>query len=178
MLCGLLFESSAQEISVEKSTFGIQTGWFGIWLYNEAKLSNRLVLRSELGLSGEYYLNGYYENTWFLVGPSLTLEPKWYYNIKRRNDNGKSIVSNCANSLSLNTKYIPDWFTESNNDDLTFFNQISIIPTWGLRRNIGHHFNYEIGSGIGYRYIFKPSTNQGNKSELAVNIHLRIGYKF
>ena len=69
IFCGSLFVLRAQEASVEKSTFGVQTGWFGIWLYNEAKLSNEIVLRSEIGLTGEFYFNGYYENTWFLVAP-------------------------------------------------------------------------------------------------------------
>jgi hypothetical protein len=26
-------------------------------------------------------------------------------------------------------------------------NQISIIPTWGIKRNIGNHFTYETGIG-------------------------------
>ena len=178
IFCGSLFVLRAQEASVEKSTFGVQTGWFGIWLYNEAKLSNEIVLRSEIGLTGEFYFNGYYENTWFLVAPSITLEPKWYYNIKRRNEKGKSIVGNSANFISLSTTFIPDWFYATNNDDLTYLTQISIIPTWGIRRNIGKNFNYEVGAGIGYGYIIKNSGNAENESEVAINFHLRIGYKF
>ena len=179
ILCGFLFNSWAQDASVEKSTFGVQTGWFGFWLYNEAKLSKEIVLRSEIGISGEFYINGYYDNSWFLVGPTFSLEPKWYYNIKRRNDKGKSISGNSANFISLNTKFVPDWFYTTNNDKLIFFEQLSIIPTWGIRRNIGNHFNYEAGIGLGYIIYFRQRVSiSENEHDVAVNLHLRIGYKF
>lgn len=50
---------------------------------------------------------------------------------------------------------------------------------WGIRRNLGNHFNYETGIGLGYRYIFAKSAGfLENKSEAALNLHLRLGYRF
>lgn len=179
LLCGLLFTSYAQDMYVEKSSFGFQTGLLGFWLYNEARLSKDIVLRSEIGLTSEFYKGGYYGQTWFLVGPSFTLEPKWYYNMAQRKHKNKNITGNSANYFSISTKYIPNWFVASTNDNLTYFDQISIIPTWGIRRSIGKHFNYEAGLGVGYIHFFQKnagfSKNEGN---MKVNLHLRIGYTF
>ena len=58
---------------------------------------------------------------------------------------------NQGNFLSIKTSYHPDWFVISNYDNINIISDISIIPTWGIRRNIGKHFNSE--TGIGYRYI-------------------------
>ncbi|HZJ74187.1 MAG TPA: hypothetical protein VFC87_05235, partial [Perlabentimonas sp.] len=56
---------------------------------------------------------------------------------------------------------------------------ISIIPTWGIKRNIGRHFTYEAGFGIGYLYYFAKNVGYSeNKGEVGVNLHLRIGYRF
>ena len=39
----------SQNASIEKSLYGIQTGFFGIWAHNETKLTNQIALRSEIG---------------------------------------------------------------------------------------------------------------------------------
>tara|TARA_R110002124_G_scaffold75850_5_gene203357 strand:+ start:180 stop:368 length:189 start_codon:yes stop_codon:yes gene_type:complete len=62
---------------------------------------------------------------------------------------------------------------------MSVVSNISIIPTWGIRRNIGNHFTYETEIGIGYLYYFAMDAgNAENKSDIAVNLHLRIGYRF
>lgn len=164
--------SIAQDLSIEKSTFGIQTGVVGIWIYNEAKLTNFLALRTEFGLSSGF------GKDYFYLAPGISIEPKWYYNLKKRNNDGKNTSFNSGNFISIYTVFAPDWFIISNSDAISIYNQIAIIPTWGIRRNIGKHFNYEIGAGVGYRHIFKNSNYAENEGESAVNLHLRIGYKF
>ena len=57
-------------------------------------------------------------------------------------------------------------------------NQVAIVPTWGIRRNIGTHFNYETGIGLGYKYFFAESEYLNSQGHLALNLHLRIGYHF
>ncbi|RZK09618.1 MAG: hypothetical protein EOO46_13300 [Flavobacterium sp.] len=179
IVCLLALSVKGQNASVERSIFNIQAGTFGIWINNEAKLSNHIALKSELGLDAGIFGGSLYEKTGFLLTPVITLEPRWYYNINKRNSHSKNISGNSANFLSLKTSYNPDWFIISNADNLKVVNQISMIPTWGIRRVIGKHFNYEAGFGIGYRYIFAKSAGYlQDESEVAVNVHLRIGYKF
>ena len=66
LFCGLSVVSHAQTVkpvhlsssakaSVEKSIFGIQTGFLGIWINNEVRLSNSFVLRSELGFAAQIW---------------------------------------------------------------------------------------------------------------------------
>jgi len=45
-LCLLNFEAKAQNPSVEKSTYGIQIGFLGVWAHNESRLSNSMALRA------------------------------------------------------------------------------------------------------------------------------------
>lgn len=175
LLCGFNLIAKAQDVSVEKSTFGIQTGLLGLWLHNEAKISSEIALRTELGFDSGLFDVRVYDV--FLMAPVIILEPRWYYNLNKRSLKGKNTAGNSGNFISLKTGFTPDWFVISNYDYVSVPNQLAFIPTWGIRRNIGSHFNYEAGFGLGYKYVFaKGYLNNG--SEAAVNLHLRIGYTF
>ncbi|PKG42702.1 hypothetical protein [Psychroflexus sp. MES1-P1E] len=179
MFCGMTLIVKSQNASVEKSTYGIQTGFLGIWLHNETKLSNSIALRSEIGFDSGIWGGDFYDGTGFLLTPVITLEPRLYYNLNKRVKKSRKIDGNSGNFISLKTSYHPDWFVISNTDNVSIVSDISIIPTWGIRRNIGKHFTYETGFGIGYRYTFaKQAGFLENKSEVEVNLDLRIGYRF
>ncbi|MGV0922640.1 hypothetical protein [Empedobacter tilapiae] len=170
---------NAQETSVEKSIFSVQTGFLGIWINNESKLTNNFALRSEIGLDSGIWGGDLYDGTAFLLTPVLTIEPRYYYNLDKRKNNGKNISKNNGNFISLKTSYHPDWFIISNKD-VNIISDISFIPTWGIKRNIiSTNFNYELGFGIGYQYIFYKSDGYSkNESDVGVNLHLRVGYTF
>ncbi|MFC3365713.1 hypothetical protein ACFOG5_21250 [Pedobacter fastidiosus] len=165
--------------SVEKSVFGIQTGWLGIYGYNESRLSNTIALRSEIGFDGGFWGGSFYPKTGFIAAPILTVEPRVYYNLKKRISKSKRIDGNSGNFVSLKTSFHPDWFVISNYKDVSVVSDISIIPSWGIRRHIGKHFNYEVGAGLGYRYYFAKSAGYlQNESDVAFDLRLRIGYTF
>lgn len=175
--CTLLIH--AQNASVEKSVFGIQTGFLGIWLNNESRLSNSIALRSELGIEGGFGISSNSSQNFFMTAPVITLEPRWYYNLKKRKNKSKRIAGNSGNFIALKTSYHPDILITSNNDNVVLISDISIVPTWGIRRHIGNHFNYEAGFGVGYLHYFeKENVIIINESNVAVNLHLRIGYRF
>lgn len=179
ILCGFTIIAKSQTTSVEKSTNGIQIGVLGIWLHNERKLSEQIALRTELGLDSGIFGGSIYDGTGFLMTPVITLEPRWYYNLEKRVSKSRNITGNGGNFISIKTSYNPDWFVISNYENLKVVSQVSIIPTWGIKRNIGNHFTYETGIGIGYRYIFAKNAGYlENESEGAINLHLRIGYRF
>jgi len=177
----MTLSTKAQEISVEKSIFGVQTGFLGVWGSHEAKLSNSIVLRTELGFDSGIWGGDFYDKTGFLLTPVITAEPRWYYNLKKRENKFKRIDGNSGNFIALKTSYHPDWFVISNYNNINIISDISIIPTWGIKRNIGNHFNYEAGFGVGYHYIFAGNVGyigNSNKGEVDINLHLRIGYRF
>ncbi len=155
------FSQNAKEVSVEKSVFGIQIGPIGVWAYNELKLSNQFALRSEIGLAGVNTAN---------IEPLLALEPRWYYNLNKRSDKNKRIDGNSGNYISFRTNY--RFFDISNADKEQSY--LSLTPTWGIRRNIGNHFNYEAGIGIGLGFF------NDNESEIGYTsyFNLKIGYRF
>ena len=143
--------------NVEKSVTNLQVG-LGIWVNNELKLVNKIVIRSEIGL----------ERTWFVgdgIGwhPNFRLEPKYYYNIDKRASKNKKISKNSGSfcGIALNYRPVSNVSVES----------YSIVPKWGIRR-VNNHFNYELGLGLGYRKEIKYG------SFLEIDLHLRIGYTF
>lgn len=184
--CGFTLIAKSQNVSeqtqgssVEKSIFGIQTGFAGIWVYNEFKMSKQFVLRSELGLDA-YNNDDFYPDVGFLLTTVISLEPRWYYNLNGRMDESKRIDNNSGNFFALRTSFHSDdlLIKFGKDSDAQIVNDLSIIPTWGIRRNIGNHFNYEAGIGIGYIHFF--SKNAGfaeDMGEAIINLHLRIGYK-
>ncbi|RXJ51331.1 hypothetical protein [Gelidibacter gilvus] len=178
-ICGLTLQSNSQNASVEKSTFGVQTGFLGVWVHNETKLSNLIALRSEIGLDTGVSIRNGEDITGFLLTPVLTLEPRWYYNLNKRVSKSRRVDGNSGNFISIKTTYHPDWFVITNERNLDFITDISIVPTWGIRRNIGNHFTYEAGIGIGYLHYFKKdNVVLINEPDVAVNLHLRAGYRF
>ena len=70
------FSFSQTTNSVEKTIFGVQSGFLGVWAHNETKLSNQLSLRSEIGLDFGIQGNDNYTTTALI--PSIRLEPRWY----------------------------------------------------------------------------------------------------
>lgn len=179
ILCGIVITSKGQDYSLEKSTYGIQTGILGVWVHGEHKLTKSVSLRSEIGFDSGLFGGSFYDKTGFFFTPNLSMEPRWYYNLGRRIAKSKNISNNSGNFIGLKFTYNPDWFMISNYDNLKIINQISIIPKWGIRRVYWNHFSFETGIGIGYRYIFAKSAGYlENVSETAIDLHLRIGYTF
>lgn len=176
----ITLSTQAQETSVEKSTFGAQTGFLGIWVHNETRLSNSIALRSEIGFDSGIWGGDFYDKTGFLLAPVLTIEPRFYYNLDRRHLKDKKTSNNNGNFFSLRTSYHPDWFVISNTENVKIISDLSFVPTWGIRRNINNsNFVYEAGFGAGYQYVFaKQAGYNENESHFLLNLHLRIGYSF
>ncbi|MEM7485528.1 MAG: hypothetical protein AAF348_09995 [Bacteroidota bacterium] len=187
LICGMALKVKSQNLnngdseiaSVEKSVFGIQTGFAGLWFYNELALSSRFALRTEVGLDA-YDKDDFYPDTGFLLATVLTLEPRWYYNLNKRKDQSKPINGNSGNFFSLKSSLrLENLLIKFGEDDVEMVNNLSIVPTWGMRRSLGKHFNYEAGVGIGYVHFFaKDAGFSKDEGEVAINLHLRIGYRF
>ena len=179
ILCGLTILTKAQDPSVENSIWGIQTGFLGVWVHNEYKLSNEIALRSEIGFDSGIFGGSHLDNTGFVLVPTITVEPRWYYNLDKRNSKSKNIKNNSGNYFSVPLNYIPDWFVISNYNNVYVNHQITLIPMWGMKRSIGNHFNYEIGAGFGIGYVFvRGQQYVENYFQGVLDLHLRIGYVF
>ncbi len=169
--------SLSTKASVEKSVFSIQAGTIGIWINNEARLSRALVLRTEIGYSAQL-LWGAGQDEGFLMTPVFTIEPRWYYNLQKRKSKSKGIDGNSGNYLSLSSSFYPAWAVFSTYGHPVINPVLAIMPMWGIHRNIGRHFNYEVGAGFGYVHYFVDKYGYGAHDNLALNLLFRIGYRF
>lgn len=178
IFCALFSGFAQSNTTVEKSIWNAQTGILGLYVYNEYRLADKFALRSEIGLDGGFSTNGD-DTKWGLL-PAINLEPRYYYNIAKRAAKGRNTSGNASNFVTVLVKYSPDWFIISNKENVISENLIGIVPKWGIRRNIGQSkFNYEAGIGIGYySYIGSGRNRYNNPEGVALDLHLRIGYRF
>lgn len=160
--------------SVEKSVTGIQIGLFGAELYNEAKLSDAFVLRSQLALYPSIWGGDLYSKTGFALAPAISVAPKYYYNLQKRSEAGKNTSNNSGNYISAVVEYVPNWFVISNVSGIEVNEMISLVPTWGLRRNFAEHFNYEFKAGLGIGKILQ----KGYDAQVVPELSFKIGYDF
>lgn len=176
--CSLMLTVRSQNVGVEKSVLGIQAGFLGIWINHETRLSESVAFRTEAGLDGGLWGGAANNGTAFYVSPVFAAEPRWYYNLRQR-EKSKKTVGNSADFISLRTSYRPDGFHLSSRDNVQVVSDMTLVPTWGIRRHLGDHFHYETSAGFGYRYIFWDRTGlRSNESDAIPYIHLRVGYTF
>lgn len=105
----------------------------------------------------------------FVTALEITLEPRWYYNIKKRAQKKRDISNNSANFFTVKTSFRSDIFEISKNCTKTVRNTLYIIPKWRIKRNIGVKFNYELGFSLGY---FSEIYDEGP----IIKLYVKIGY--
>ena len=178
ILYGLTCQVKSQPASVITTTFGIQTGFLGIWVHNESRIADHVALRSELGFDAGLQ-GGTHAKTEYILSPVISLAPRWYYNLDRRNSKGKRTEGNSGNFISLKLRYYPDWFNISSSDIFNVRRNIALVPTWGIRRNIGGHLTTEAGAGVGYLcYLSRDQHARSRTFYLTFDLLLRVGYRF
>lgn len=160
--------------SVEKSNFGIQTGLIGLWGFNEYKLSNPISLRSEIGVQLGFSTG--YDKTYTTIFPSLSIEPRWYYNLNKRLRKGKNIKKNSGNYFSIYSIYNSNQTLYSSNENIDYVSKFAILPKWGIKRTYNNHLTFETNFGLGPN--FYPKDFNGKRQDVYVDLGLRIGYTF
>ena len=162
--------TSAPEVS---RVLGAQLGLLGIYGYAELPLKPSVVGRVDVGFDAEIS-GGSGRRTIYTLIPLLSAGPRWYYNLSKRVEKGKRTADNAANFLELPVAYRPGWFALSSQEGVRSIPQISLIPTWGVRRQLGSHLNFEVGVGAGY--VFQWDKYGYRYSEWIARIPLRIGF--
>ena len=159
-------KKSSEKVSVEKSILSIQTGYFGTWINHELKLQNQFALRTEIGT--EYRLKFAIKQSFDSLKNqvSIFLEPKYYFNLTKRESKNKNIKNNAGNYISLRTNF--NILNNLENGEIYFH---TLTPTYGVRRNITSHFNLEASFGYGISYSNSVLTLEAMPS-------FRVGYVF
>ncbi|MDR1720639.1 MAG: hypothetical protein LBR67_11075 [Dysgonamonadaceae bacterium] len=176
LACMAFVTLHAQVGTVENSLWSVQAGIFGVWINNESRLDDAFAIRSEIAFTGGYSYTSYsgfdsdFEGESYAIVPLITAEPRWYYNIGRRAAKGKNTARNAADFLAIRTTIAPGLMLVSKN--AAVYKSLSVIPVWGIRRNLSCHFNFELSGGLGYIY-----TKQNN-NRLGWDFSVRFGYTF
>lgn len=177
----LFINAQDDDAGVEYLTYGVQTGFLGAWFNVEAGLAPTFAFRGEAGLDGGFFGGSLSENGYVFTSV-LSVEPRWYYNIVSRYKKGRKTDKNSADFLTVKVSYHTDLVTITNVDNVSVARDVSFIPTWGIRRHIGDHFNYEAGIGLGYQLTIHKQNYDGykpkNEWDTVGNLHIRIGYTF
>lgn len=100
----------------------------------------------------------------FLTGFGLYLEPRWYYDLKKRIARGKTANNLASNymTIQLSTDSNPDLFTGADDRKIRYRERsINVIPAWGIQRRIFNngYFDYKIGLGPTTKGNFSFSTD-------------------
>lgn len=173
LLIGVKRPSHAQE--VEKSIWQVQTGFLTLMISNESQLYQNFILKSEIGFIAGFRDGIFYEKPLYLVVPSFTLQPRWYYNLNKRHSKGKRTRLNSGNFLAFETALLPLGLTISNYGNTTNINYLTTGFSWGVRRSWSW-FNFE--TSVGYNYYIGFYKLQGASDYIAgfaPNLTLRIG---
>lgn len=175
----LVFSSNAQQkedSNLANNLFGIETGVFGVWSYYETSIYKNFTLKMEIGIDGNYSFDSSDSpSSKYYFIPSISIEPRWYYNAGKRLKEGKNTSNYSANFLSIRTTYNPNFFIITNIVDNLNESIFRFIPSWGIKRNIGGNFNLELRLGFGY--VTAKSIENTNDGFIP-DFNFRFGYVF
>ena len=155
--------------SIKKNIVSVDIGLFGTWINYEKQLKEVFTVKSSLGLEGGFVFGS--SINYFTLTPTLRLEPRFYYNFKRRVKMKKKTSFNASNYFAVTLLYIPNLFTISNVSGLEYESGVHVIPKFGIKRTIGQKVNFEFAIGAG------PYISKG-RVEAALGLDLRFGYNF
>lgn len=157
--------------SKNKSFFGAQIGIFEARVYNEFDLSSNFSFKTSAGLQGGIDMSD------FFVSTLIEVSPKWNYNINKRLAANKNTKYNSSNYLALSVSYTPDWASLT---DYKYreIEKLSVIPTYGLKRNFNGRMNYELFFGLGYERYLNTKAINADKSQVGVRFGALIGLDF
>ena len=138
-------------------------------------------MRGEAGFVNAFFSGGGFfgpRESGFISSIYFAAEPRWYYNLKKRKRKEKNYSYNSGNYIGLQLTYVPKWITISNLDAAAIDRDHNLIlaSTFGMRRNLGKYFDFELGLGIGYGIIFDGSENYFFHG-FGIFPHLRLGFK-
>ncbi|MBA4409740.1 MAG: DUF3575 domain-containing protein [Bacteroidota bacterium] len=150
----------AQQVA---SLHSIKAGIPGITYSYEHDLGKQFTINMEAGTNwGWQSSNNSFK---ILARPIFQVEPRIYYNVKKRYDRGH-FLNNSASFFSLSSG-----FTFGTFSSVYRSHAFIIAPKWGFRRAMGKHFIFEaqIGGGLWFNR---------NSSQFNPELDIKFGYVF
>jgi len=167
----ITFSVRAQNEQTLVDRFSVKAGLIGVWVGYEKAFSDHFTLNSEIGYEGGFFWGRSQDDDFnYIASLSLSVEPRYYYNVARRIRKDKKTRNNSANFISAEIYAYPDWLTSSNAKNVNVVKTFGIVPKYGLNRSISEHLNFEFAIGVGYAW------GDDNYSDVAVALDLRLSF--
>lgn len=171
---------SAQS-TVESSITGLQFNLNNVAVFHERALSNQATLRfqANFGLHLEGRTIGDNVDFDLFLQPTLRVEPRYYYNLAKREAKGKRTSNNGGNFISLKTEYQLPFTLASTDADRRLRGRLSFIPRWGIRRDLGSGWDFELGLGAGVRIAnYQLGSSRRTDINRALDVEWKFGFRF
>ena len=176
----LLLQTYAQNDRKVQSTQSISIGLVGVGYSYEQAIADKFSVIGRVGVDGAGgYRNtdfwGISESYWFYsFHPSVGAEGRYYYNLQKRAEKGKSIDGNTGSFLAVNCGYLFKPIAKHNVDEK--FSGFGASSYWGLRRIWNKHILFEFYAGLDFGW--NNYYNNYNESKIGVRLGVLFGYKF
>lgn len=156
--------------SIDINIAGISVGF-------EQPLGGTFTFAARLGLqAGLSYAWNIYDggSFYYSLHGAISVEPRWYYNFRRRLLNGRSIRANSGNYLSVEAMYLTPPIARNNDGKAQGF---LLTPMWGMRRVWPSRLFLEFAAGVEVYFI---SWDYAADADIGAGprLSLRFGYSF
>ena len=146
ILFGVFLSTKAQDIKGYNQENILKAGFLGPSILYEIKLDDALTVVTEAGVTFSFGYGGHMTGWIFDYGLYAGASPRYYYNLDDRLEDGKSIEHFSGNYVSLFTRaYLYELLSSMDDEP----NQFLIGPTWGIQRNLGEKWYYNVQLGAG-----------------------------
>jgi hypothetical protein len=140
----------------------------------ELPIARRATIIGRIGANagGEWGTSFYGDYGYWMVAPSIDIEPRFYYGLDRRAAHGRSTAGNAGSFLALQIKNIPP-FGYVSDSRFAIYGATTFTPMWGIRRVWSENWLFEFTAGYA---IGKPWGSDGIAH--APHLGVRFGYSF
>lgn len=183
LLLGILFILTSSSVHSQGDGRTLNTivkwdvGLIGSWINSEIPLMGQWVLQPEVGINFAFF-GGSQNSVNLAFSGRVALGARNYYDRKNRISKNKKTLNNSGNFFQFTLDYQPKGFEWSSDRDRSFLREIRLIPSWGLRRNIGYsNWVLEGRLGVGYARAVEDNGFE-RRDSLAYDFGLSIGYVF
>lgn len=176
-----LFAQDDPAAIVAPSVTSLQTNLGNVYLVHERGIADDMTLRFEAGVQQQFRYNNPEttpNSSYYGLRPVLGLAGRYYYNLNKRAEKGLRTANNSGNFVGLAAEFRPDFFVYNTNENINAVNHFRSTAYWGMRRQIGKRFDFELTAGINLR---PGGSLLGRRSIVGGSLpHLnwRIGYRF
>ena len=176
----MLFAHNAYSQTEKKDLLEADLHLVGLSFSYEKTFSESFAIRANAGYNGTFSINNSDVSSGkkigFIMQPTVRIQPRYYYNMAKRKEQGKNVAYNSANFFSAHVEYRSSEINISN-ENLYNPEILNFGVAWNLRRNIANtKFVYEASAGLGYNYQLDRFYKSDDK--VVPQVNFKLGYVF